>query len=83
MKKLDKQNLFIEPEINKFLEIYPKTLITFFKQGNLFPGFEIYNLYRKKSLDRIDWVLEKLKMVVFDTNETYLTTERIYRGKKL
>ena len=62
LKKLDKQKLyFIEPEINKFLEIYPKTLITFFKQGNLFPGFEIYNLYRKKSLDRIDWVLEEIK----------------------
>ena len=75
LKKLDKQKLyFIEPEINKFLEIYPKTLITFFKQGNLFPGFEIYNLYRKKSLDRIEWVLEKLKNgFVFDTHETYLT----------
>ncbi len=75
LKKLDKQKLyFTEPEIKKFLEIYPKTLITFFKQGNLFPGFEIYNLYRKKSLDRIDWVLGKLKKgFVFDTNETYLT----------
>ena len=40
LKKLDKQKLyFIEPEIKKFLEIYPKTLITFFKQGNLFFRF--------------------------------------------
>ena len=39
LKKLDKQKLyFTQNEVSGFVESYSPTLITFFKQGNLFHG---------------------------------------------
>ncbi len=75
LKKLDKSKLyFTDPEVNKFLKVYPHSLVTYFKQGNLFPGFEIYNIYRKKSLERIEWALSTLKNdFKFQKDENYDT----------
>ena len=44
VSKLDKQKLyFTEAEIDEFHLKYSKTINLHFKQGNLLPGFEIYN----------------------------------------
>ena len=75
LEKLDKMKLyFIQDDADLFINRYSSTLITFFEQGNLFPGFEIYNSYREKSIKRLDWVLEFLKEDFnFDSNKTYQT----------
>lgn len=75
LEKLDKMKLyFIQDDADLFINRYSSTLITFFEQGNLFPGFEIYNSYRKKSIKRLDWVIEFLKEDFnFDSNKTYQT----------
>ena len=75
LEKLDKMKLyFIQDDADLFINRYSSTLITFFEQGNLFPGFEIYNSYKEKSIKRLDWVLEFLKEDFnFDSNKTYQT----------
>ena len=48
LERLDKQKLyFTQKEVDKFDKSFSPTLITFFKQGNLFPGYEIYNEYKR------------------------------------
>ena len=62
VSKLDKQKLyFTEAEIDEFHLKYSKTINLHFKQGNLLPGFEIYNKYKQKSIARLEWVLETIK----------------------
>ncbi len=75
LKKLDKQKLyFTQDEVDAFNDSYQATLITYFKQGNLFPGFEIYNKYKENSVQRLDWAIKYLdEGFAFDTNETYFT----------
>ena len=84
INKLDKQKLyFTEPEINDFIKAYAPTLITFFEQGNLFPGFEIYNIYKEKSLNRLDWVLKRLTSDFnFDSNMSYDTNRDIIKWEQ-
>ena len=49
VEKLDKQKLyFTQNDINEFHNNYSKTIKTHLKQGNLLPGFEIYNIYKNK-----------------------------------
>ena len=75
LKKLDKQKLyFTQSHVNEFLERYSPPLITYFEQGNLFPGFEIYNIYKEKSLQRSEWVLNYLNRDFnFETDSSYQT----------
>ena len=75
LEKLDKQKLyFTQSHINAFLDKYSPTLVTYFEQGNLFPGFEIYNIYKEKSLERLKWVLNYLNNdFIFETNSSYQT----------
>ena len=76
LKKLDKQKLyFTQEDIDRFNKAYSPTLITFFKQGNLFPGFEVYNEYKKRSVKRLEWAISWVSgdAVKLDSNETYNT----------
>ena len=76
LKKLDKQKLyFTQDDIDRFNKAYSPTLITFFKQGNLFPGFEVYNEYKKRSVKRLEWAISWVggEEVKLDSNETYNT----------
>jgi carboxyl-terminal processing protease len=76
LKKLDKQKLyFTQEDIDRFNKAYSPTLITFFKQGNLFPGFEVYNEYKKRSVKRLEWAISWVggDEVKLDSNETYNT----------
>jgi len=65
LNNLDKRKLFFTKEdLDTYLSRYRQTLLTYLKQGNLFPGFEIYREYQEKSLNRIarsiDLLQEKL-----------------------
>ena len=63
VNKLDKQKLyFTNTEISNFHDKYAKTLRTHFEQGNLLPGFEIYNVYKSKAISRLNWVLTELEL---------------------
>lgn len=75
LERLDKQKLyFTQKQVDKYHNSFSATLITFFKQGNLFPGFEIYNDYKKRSVKRLNWAISFLDTdMVFDTNQSFDT----------
>ena len=61
LEKLDKQKLYFKKaEVEAIKSKFSPTLIALFQQGNLFPGFEIYNQYKSLSLQRMDWALDYL-----------------------
>ena len=61
LKKLDKQKLyFTKGEIEEFHKRYQTTVIPHLTNGNLLPGFEMYNLYQQKAISRLNWVLGEL-----------------------
>ena len=62
MKSLDRQRLyFLQADHDRYLKTFLPTIPTYLKQGNLFPGFRIYNDYREKSLVRLKWVMKRLQ----------------------
>ena len=62
LNNLDKRKLFFTKEdLGTYLSRYEQTLLTYLKQGNLFPGFEIYREYQQKSLNRIAWSIDLLQ----------------------
>ena len=74
LKNLDKQKLFFtRPELEVFTSRYEPTLLTYLKQGNLFPAFEIYDSYRKNALSRLTHSINLLSQNTYlDNNESYL-----------
>jgi len=72
LNNLDKRKLFFtSTDLQDYLDRYQPTLITYLKQGNLFPGFEIYREYKEKSLNRIGWSINFLKKLpIIDSNES-------------
>ena len=75
LEKLDKQKLyFTQNEVSGFCNRYSATLKTLFKQGNLLPGFEIYNVYKTNAIKRLNWALRWLEEgLKFDGNVSYNT----------
>jgi len=73
LENLDKQKLFFtRDDYIDFVERYKPTLITYLKQGNLFPAFEIYDLYRKKAVKRLKHTLSQLEFAPnVDSNMSY------------
>ena len=74
VKNLDKQKLFFDQsDISRFLDRYSPTLVTYLRQGNLFPAFEIFGEYRQLALQRLDKTQELLEeLPKLDSNETFL-----------
>ena len=74
VNKLDKQKLyFTKNEVETFHQQYRLTISTHLQQGNLLPGFEIYNSYKRKAIERLNWVLvelEKTPDLFIDKNYT-------------
>ena len=74
VNKLDKQKLyFTKNEVETFHQQYQLTISTHLQQGNLLPGFEIYNSYKRKAIERLNWVLvelEKTPDLFIDKNYT-------------
>ena len=54
LENLDKQKLFFTHlDTQDFKLRYKPTLLTYLKQGNLYPAFEMYENYRKKAIARL------------------------------
>jgi carboxyl-terminal processing protease len=68
MSRLDRQRLyFFESDREGYLKTFLPTIGTYLEQGNLFPGFRIYNDYKSKVLVRLAWVIARLQKD-FDLN---------------
>jgi carboxyl-terminal processing protease len=68
MNRLDRQRLyFLESDHEGYLKTFLPTIGTYLEQGNLFPGFRIYNDYKSKALIRLSWVIARLQKD-FDLN---------------
>ncbi len=68
MNRLDRQRLyFLESDHEGYLKTFLPTIGTYLEQGNLFPGFRIYNDYKSKALVRLSWVIARLQKD-FDLN---------------
>jgi carboxyl-terminal processing protease len=72
LNNLDKRKLFFtKQDLDNHLTRYKQTLPTYLKQGNLFPGFEIYREYQEKSLKRIAWSIDLLQELIdIESNQT-------------
>ena len=73
LKNLDKQKLFFTAQdLEEFILRYEPTLLTYLKQGNLFPAFEIYDSYRKNALSRLTQSINLLSGIPkLDNNQSY------------
>ncbi len=61
MSRLDRQRMyFLDSDRERFFEKFSPTLSTYVEDGNLYPAFEIYAIYRSNALARMDWVLKRL-----------------------
>ncbi len=77
MKRLDRQRLyFLQVDHDLYLKDFVPTIATYLKQGNLFPGFRIYNDYRKKTLSRLSWVMIRLKGKFIFENDAIFIPDR-------
>ncbi len=74
MSRLDNQRMyFLESDRKRFFDKFLPTIVSYAKEGNLFPAFEIYSTYRTIALARMDWVLETLKGdFSFDEKDFYV-----------
>ena len=72
-KKLDAQKLyFTAEEIEKFHQSFEPTLKSYFKQGNLFPAFEIFNHYQLSASTYLDDAISKLdEEINLESNNTF------------
>ena len=62
MNRLDRQRLyFLRADRERYLKTFLPTLPTYLDQGNLFPGFRIFNDYKKKAVKRLDLALERIR----------------------
>ena len=74
MKELDYSKLFfVKADIEATnLRFAPSLKSEYLTRGNLYPAFEIFKLYRQRSLDRLAWIFERLKGDFdFTANDTY------------
>lgn len=62
MNRLDRQRLyFLREDRDRYYKTFLPTIATYLDQGNLFPGFRIFNDYKKRAIKRLDKVLERIK----------------------
>ena len=63
-------------KLKNFTKRYQTTVIPHLKNGNLLPGFEMYNLYQKKAISRLNWVLGELNNEPELFNDNNFTNNR-------
>lgn len=79
MEDLDANKLFfVQSDLEDFCTRFESTLPAYLRQqGNLFPAFEIFNTYKHSVLDRIEWILERLKGTFqLDTMDTFMSDRK-------
>ena len=73
MSNLDfNRSFFLQSDLDDFKRFNNSTFLSYLKTGNLYPAFEIFKVYRDRSLNRLDWALEQLE------NDFDFSTEKIY-----
>lgn len=73
MSDLDHQRLFFfETDLEDFKQRFESMMDIYLHQGTLMPAFEIFKVYRERSLERIAWILKRLNEDFdFSEDETY------------
>lgn len=75
---LDLNHLFLlQPQVDQFHTHFDKTLLTFLKQGNIYPAFEIFKTFKNDFHQRITWVLSRLEQPFdFSSDDTYIPVRK-------
>lgn len=75
---LDANHLFLlQSQVNEFHHHFDKSLTTFLKQGNIYPAYEIFKVFRADAKARIAWVIERLnKPFNFSDHSTYVPVRK-------
>lgn len=78
LNDLDLNHLFLlQEEVNEIHTRFDTTMITFLKQGNIFPAFEIFKIFRKDFRSRIEWVMKRLETPFdFSDHSTFIPTRK-------
>lgn len=78
LNDLDSNHLFLkQPQVDQFHIHFDKTMVTFLKQGNIYPAFEIFKVFKNDFRARITWVLERLeKPFDFSSKDTYTPSRK-------
>jgi len=70
VSKLDPQKLyFTKEDIDKYHQNITPNIVTYFRQGNLFPAFDIFNDYQLKAMSLLDGAILKLDQQI-DLNQS-------------
>lgn len=76
MDDLDRSRMFfLQEDVNFAIERFGSSLkSTYLYIGDLYPAFEIFNVYHERISERIDWIQSRLQEPFdFDSDEVYLT----------
>lgn len=79
MEDLDVNKLFfLQEDFENFCLRFESVLPIYLRQqGNLFPAFEIFKIYKERVLNRISWILDRtLQDFCLDTLETFLSDRK-------
>lgn len=52
---------FIEEDKDEFLMRFEKSMLSYLDRGNLYPAFQIFEQYRERVLERLEWIRERLE----------------------
>ena len=51
---------FLQPEVEAIQKHFGSTLAFYIKQGNLYPAFDIFNQFKIKIAERVDWIENRI-----------------------
>jgi carboxyl-terminal processing protease len=57
---------FLQNDVDNFTKRFAPTLDTFLNSGSLTPGFSIFDAYRQKIRDRVQWIFKRIDSNQFD-----------------
>lgn len=65
---------FLQPEVDEFVKRFASSLDVFLNGGSLTPGFSIFEVYRQKLTNGLEWICQKLQENAFDleSDRTYI-----------
>jgi carboxyl-terminal processing protease len=67
VEHIDKsKTLFLQKEIDYFMNYFASTLYAFFNGGSLAPGFSIFDLHRQKVCDCVQWIFQCIDLNQFE-----------------
>ncbi|HQU09586.1 MAG TPA: hypothetical protein PLV25_06465, partial [Opitutales bacterium] len=76
--KFDPHHLFLlQPEVDSLKGRFAGPMPFYLRQGNLFPAFEIFNIYQDRANKRLDWIMKRLdEPFDFTSKETFVPDRR-------